>query len=96
VASRFCCGDEFAVVLIDSDRGMAEQVAPQIESGLPSDHGKPSISVSIGVGIYPGDGRTGAELIEAADQQLYNCKRTDNWRTLSAPRQLIQNKRASR
>jgi diguanylate cyclase (GGDEF)-like protein len=89
-------GDEFAVLLIDSDRGMAEQVAPRIESGLQSDQGKLSISVSIGVGIYPDDGRTGAELIEAADQQLHKYKRTDNRRALSALCQLIQTKRASR
>jgi len=89
-------GDEFAVLLIDSDRGMAEQVAPRIESGLRSDQGKLSISVSIGLGIYPDDGRTGAELIEAADQQLYKCKRTENRRTLPALRQMIQTKRALR
>jgi diguanylate cyclase (GGDEF)-like protein len=89
-------GDEFAVLLIDSDRGMAEQVAPRIESGLQSDQGKLSISVSIGVGIYPDDGRTAAELIEAADQQLYKRKRTENRRTLPALRQMIQTKRALR
>ena len=89
-------GDEFAVVLIDSDRGMAEQVAQRIENGLRTDQGKPSISVSIGVGIYPDDGRTAAELIEAADQQLYKYKRTDNRRTISAQAQLIRTKRASR
>jgi diguanylate cyclase (GGDEF)-like protein/PAS domain S-box-containing protein len=88
-------GDEFAVVLIDSDRGMAEQVALRIESGLGSDQGKPPISVSIGVGIYPDDGRTAAELIEAADQHLYKRKRTENRRTLPA-RQTIQTKRALR
>jgi len=27
-------GDEFAVVLIDSDKGMAEQVAQRTEAGL--------------------------------------------------------------
>jgi diguanylate cyclase (GGDEF)-like protein/PAS domain S-box-containing protein len=75
-------GDEFALVMIDSDKGMAEQVAHRIEHGLQSDQGKPPISVSIGIGIYPEDGRTAAELIEAADQQLYKYKRTDNRRTV--------------
>jgi diguanylate cyclase (GGDEF)-like protein len=32
--------------------------------------------VSIGIGIYPEDGRTALSLIEAADQQLYKYKRT--------------------
>jgi diguanylate cyclase (GGDEF)-like protein/PAS domain S-box-containing protein len=89
-------GDEFAVVLIDSDKGMAEQVAQRIENGLRTDQGKPSITVGIGVGIYPDDGRTAVDLIEAADQQLYKYKRTENRRTLPALRQLIQTKRASR
>jgi len=89
-------GDEFAVVLIDSDRGMAEQVAQRIENGLRTDQGKPSISVSIGVGTYPNDGLTAPELIEAADQQLYKYKRTENRRTTSAQAQLSRTKRASR
>lgn len=59
-------GDEFAVLLIDSDRGMAEHVAQRIEQRLHADHEKPQLSVSIGIGVYPDDGRTGAEMIEAA------------------------------
>ena len=48
-------GDEFAVVLIDSDKGMVEQVAQRIETGLRCDPNEPALSVSIGVGIgiYP-------------------------------------------
>jgi diguanylate cyclase (GGDEF)-like protein/PAS domain S-box-containing protein len=80
-------GDEFALVMIDSDKGMAEQVAHRIESGLQTDRGKPPMSVSIGIGIYPEDGRTAAELIEAADRQLYSYKRTENRRTV--PRRMI-------
>src|SRR5258708_17088721 len=43
-------GDEFAVVLIDSDKGMAEQVAQRIENGLRTGHVKPTISVTNGIG----------------------------------------------
>src|SRR5258708_6399175 len=67
-------GDEFAVVLIDSDKGMAEQVAQRIETGLRSDPNEPALGVSIGIAIYPYDGGTVAELIEAADRQLYKCR----------------------
>jgi diguanylate cyclase (GGDEF)-like protein/PAS domain S-box-containing protein len=88
-------GDEFALVMIDSDKGMADQVAHRIEHGLQTDQRKPPISVSIGIGIYPDDGRTAAELIEAADRQLYKYKRSDNRRTVSAPGQLIRSKRAA-
>jgi GGDEF domain-containing protein len=49
---------------------MAKQVARRIENGLRTDQGKPANSVSIGIGIYADDGRTSAELIEAADRQL--------------------------
>ncbi len=89
-------GDEFAVVLIDSDKGMAEQVAHRIETGLQADQGKPAVSVSIGIGIYPDDGRTASELIEAADQQLYRSKRTENRRTVSATGRILYSKRAGR
>lgn len=78
-------GDEFAVLLIDSDRGMAEHVAQRIEQRLRSDHEKPRLSVSIGIGVYPDDGRTPAEIIEAADQWLYRRKRNSTERSLSAP-----------
>ena len=67
-------GDDFAVVLIDSDKGMAEQVAQRIETGLRSDPNEPALRVSIGIGIYPYDGTTVAERIEAADRQRYKSK----------------------
>jgi diguanylate cyclase (GGDEF)-like protein/PAS domain S-box-containing protein len=78
-------GDEFAAVLIDSDRGMAENVAQRIEHRLRSDPEKPALSVSIGIGVYPDDGRSPAELIEAADQRLYHRKKNQDQRTVSAP-----------
>jgi diguanylate cyclase (GGDEF)-like protein len=89
-------GDEFAVVLIDSDKGMAEQVAHRIENGLRTDQGKPAVNVSIGIGIYPDDGRTAAELIEAADRQLYRSKRAENKRAISHAGRILNSKRAGR
>lgn len=78
-------GDEFAVLMIDSDRGMAEHVAHRIEQHLRSNHEKPDLSVSIGIGVYPDDGRTPGEIIEAADQRLYRRKRNSSERSLSVP-----------
>jgi len=89
-------GDEFAVVLIDSDKGMAEQVAQRIETGLQADNEEPALSVSIGIGIYPDHGRTAAELIEAADRQLYKYKTTGNRRTFPATGRILRSKRAGR
>jgi diguanylate cyclase (GGDEF)-like protein/PAS domain S-box-containing protein len=74
VAARYG-GDEFAVLLIDSDRGMAEHVAERIARRLGSDQQQPQLSVSIGIAVYPDDGRTAARIIEAADGRLYHHKR---------------------
>jgi len=68
-------GDEFAVVLIESDQGMAQQVAQRIEAHVREEQEEPRISVSIGMAIYPADGRTAHELLEAADRQLYRRKK---------------------
>jgi len=73
-------GDEFAIVLIDSDLGMAGQVAERITASLNREGVEPALSVSIGVALFPGDGRTSQELLEAADQKLYKSKRTSRER----------------
>jgi len=36
---------------------------------------RPALSVSIGIGVYPEDGQTPQELLEAADRQLYKRKK---------------------
>ena len=69
-------GDEFAVVLIDSDLGMAKHVSERIEASLNKDGQEPKLSVSMGVGIFPEDGRTTQDLLQAADRKLYQNKRT--------------------
>ena len=89
-------GDEFALVMIDSDKGMAEQVAQRIKNGLRTEEGKPSIGVSIGIGIHPDDGRTVAELIEAADQQLYRGKRSEKTYAVAPAKQIFSTRKAGR
>jgi diguanylate cyclase (GGDEF)-like protein/PAS domain S-box-containing protein len=74
VAARYG-GDEFAVLLLDSDLRMAQRVVERINSRLQYDHEEPKLSVSIGVGIYPEDGRTAQELLEVADRQMYQRKK---------------------
>jgi|GEM_PF-625035 len=68
-------GDEFAVVLIDSNLRMAEQVARRIEERLQNSDEAPSLKVSIGIGLYPDNGRTAQDLLEKADRQMYQCKK---------------------
>ena len=74
VAARYG-GDEFGVVLIDSDLGMAQQVIRRIEARLQNDPEEPGMSVSIGIALYPEDGRNAKELLSVADRQLYQRKR---------------------
>lgn len=68
-------GDEFAVLLIDADPAMAQQIAGRVENELRKNREGPAFTVSIGIGVYPDDGRTAQELLEAADQQLYKRKK---------------------
>lgn len=68
-------GDEFAVVLIDADKQMAEHAAQRIESSVRADGGTPPISVSIGFAVYPNDGTTAQDLLESADRHLYRRKK---------------------
>ena len=68
-------GDEFAVLLVDGDPGMARQIASRIEHALGARREEPRLSVSIGISIFPDDGRSVQELLEAADRELYQRKR---------------------
>ena len=75
---------------------MAKQVAQRIENGLPTDERQPPIGASTGIGIYPDDGRTACELMEAADRQLYKCRRTENRGLVSPVGKILNSKRAGR
>ncbi len=77
-------GDEFAVLLVDGDPGMARQIASRIESALSNRREEPRLSVSIGISIFPDDGRTVQDLLEAADRELYQRKRGTRGRVAPA------------
>ena len=77
-------GDEFAVLLIDSDQSMAEHMAQRIEACVRDDNEDPPIGVSIGMAVYPENGRTTQELLEAADRQLYGRKKIGRRRNVAA------------
>lgn len=76
-------GDEFALLLVDSDEQMAEHVAQRIEACVREDGENPSISVSIGIAAYPANGQTAQELLEAADRQLYGRKKAGRTRKVT-------------
>ncbi|HEY6057135.1 MAG TPA: sensor domain-containing diguanylate cyclase, partial [Candidatus Limnocylindrales bacterium] len=73
-------GDEFAVILPETDHDAAERAAARIAEAcrrhpFESDtRGSLPIGLSIGVGTFPADGRTGQDVIAAADQALYRAK----------------------
>jgi diguanylate cyclase (GGDEF)-like protein len=67
-------GDEFAVVMPESEDDGARRAIRRISENIARDTEKPAISVSIGAALFPRDGVTIAELLEAADRSLYSKK----------------------
>jgi diguanylate cyclase (GGDEF)-like protein len=67
-------GDEFALVLPETEEAAAWQVGRRVAELLASDSERPSISVSLGVAIYPQNGETAEGLLGAADRSLYSMK----------------------
>jgi diguanylate cyclase (GGDEF)-like protein len=68
-------GDEFALILPETGRNAAREVARRICNRVARDGELPPISVSAGVAVYGEDGETLEALVGAADQALYRAKR---------------------
>src|SRR5437667_3487361 len=64
-------GDEFALVLPESQGDEANRVANRIREVLASDGEEPPLSASIGISIYRGDGERIEKLLSEADHDLY-------------------------
>ena len=64
-------GDEFALVLPETQDKEAQHVANRIRVVMSEDQEKPQISASIGISIYKGDGERIEKLLSDADQDLY-------------------------
>jgi diguanylate cyclase (GGDEF)-like protein/PAS domain S-box-containing protein len=67
-------GDEFALILPETDAKAAHQVARRICQSLANDGKGPKISVSVGVAVYPENGQTIESLLCGADSELYSGK----------------------
>jgi diguanylate cyclase (GGDEF)-like protein len=73
-------GEEFIIVFYDIDLANAKKQAEALRSAISKLHIKygaqqvGSISMSIGLAMYPEDATTSQELIEAADKALYFAK----------------------
>jgi len=75
-------GDEFALVLPEAGSEAAESVGRRICERLAADGETPGITVSVGASVFPVDGQSLEELLEAADRSLYKMKHR-NTRRLS-------------
>jgi diguanylate cyclase (GGDEF)-like protein len=67
-------GDEFAVILPESNEQDAAQAAVRICERLANDGQQPPVTVSVGVAVYPIHGTTIEKLLGAADRALYRMK----------------------
>ena len=77
-------GDEFIVVLPESNLEVAIGVAERIADRLRSESETPLISASMGIATCPDDGKTAEALLQKADVELYKMKTVYN--TLQAVR----------
>ncbi len=72
-AARFG-GDEFALILPETEEEGAEHAMRRISEQLAMDGQTPALSVSVGVALYPRDGQTTEALLSVADHGLYEVK----------------------
>lgn len=68
-------GDEFAVVFLETGKTAARKVADRIAERLAASREEPTLSVSMGLAVFPEDGQTVEMLVKAADSALYEMKR---------------------
>jgi diguanylate cyclase (GGDEF)-like protein len=72
-------GDEFVVLLEDiQGRAQAQQIAEAVETALSAPFREGDVheplGATVGIGIYPSDGRDTVGLLNAADAQMYKRK----------------------
>jgi len=67
-------GDEFAMILPEAEEKAAHIVAERIANRLAHDRDGPTITVSVGVAVYPTNGNRKESLMNAADSELYKAK----------------------
>jgi eukaryotic-like serine/threonine-protein kinase len=75
-------GDEFVVVMPDTDEDAAAEVALRVVGAVGGtslrldDGGRARVACSVGLAVHPRDGTSAASLLSAADAAMYAQKRT--------------------
>jgi diguanylate cyclase (GGDEF)-like protein len=87
-AARFG-GEEFTAILPATDSAGALQLAERLRSAIEKSElvfegARLSVTASIGVAVWPGDGVDGAALVGAADRALYTAKQGGRNRVMAA------------
>ena len=83
IVSRFG-GDEFVVVLTDNNSKDIDSILNKIRERIESSFTNYGISISYGIAIAPDEGTNAYELIQIADDKMYEMKRKrgSNHRTM--------------
>jgi diguanylate cyclase (GGDEF)-like protein/PAS domain S-box-containing protein len=88
----FACrhgGDEFVIILPETSLDNARQRAEQLRQGVKSlniyfrGHSLDTVTLSLGVSVYPGHGMTAETLLRTADAALYRAKAEGRDRVVS-------------
>ena len=77
-------GDEFALVLPETENSAAQVVARRICDNVAMDKTFPAINASAGSAVYPQDGENFEELLRVADRALYRAKNLRKQRFVAA------------
>ena len=69
-------GDEFALILPETDEPEALRVAQRSAAQLAADTEHPPLTASVGLAVFPRDGDSVERLIGTADRALYAMKQS--------------------
>ncbi len=76
-------GDEFCILAPDTDPGGVSALAARITRAVAqASAGVETVQASVGIALFPQDGRSLDELLGAADQRLFAAKRARRDRTV--------------
>jgi two-component system, cell cycle response regulator len=83
-------GEEFAIVLEGTDlagaRMLAERIRAEVQKQVfSSEKGNFGCTLSLGIAVYPDDGKDGKTIIDHADQSLYSAKHGGRNRAVAWP-----------